>query len=66
IEIGGGLLGIENFHSRQNNMPGAGVYGRVLIPVYLSDSGERLHVIIEPSLFGDGLIRGVFGLNYRF
>lgn len=66
IEIGGGLLGIINFHSRQDNLPGAGLYGRVLIPVYLSSSGERLHIVFEPSYFGDGLVRGVLGLNYRF
>jgi len=65
LEFGTGVLGMISLDPNPSLVRGIGVYGRMLIPIYEASTKDQLYFYYEPSYFGDGLIRNVFGLAYR-
>lgn len=70
LELGGGGMIISSLRpnvapgvDRSVSFPGAGIYGRVFYPIL---DNNKLNLILEPSLFGEGFWRNQFGLGYTF
>lgn len=66
VELGGGFQAVFNFHRRQYNMPGPGVYLKAYVPILNLNNQKPVYLLYEPSYFGDGILRNLLGLNFRF
>jgi hypothetical protein len=69
LGIGGGVVGVIPFESKenpsfqQNALPAAGFYIRFEYPISIVQ-GKNMYLIMDNSVFGDGFMRNVFGISY--